>query len=204
MPATLRSSEGPRVAPVDPRLQPAGLAPSSEDALVERPDRDTRQSGADHGEPPQAWRLEGARALRIQLRRRGEWSIVARDAARARGAQPAEHRLADNECADPSRAVSAPAVEIVALDEAVQTLARTVSHELSQPLTVLMGLLDLWERDYFEGCRAPTLRVELADVVRELAVRIEAFSRAERYVTREFGGSRLLDLPRAQPRPLRQ
>lgn len=91
-----------------------------------------------------------------------------------------------------------PVPQAPGADEAIKTMARTISHELNQPLTVLLGLLELWERDYFVAERAPALRAELTDVVRELAVRIHAFTRAERFVTHELAGDCLLDLPRSQ------
>ena len=99
---------------------------------------------------------------------------------------------------------SRPATELTAGDDAdgaVQTVARTLSHELNQPLTVLLGLLDLWERGYFADERAPLLRVELAETVRELTARIQAFTRMERFAVCDFAGDRLIDLRRAQVRP---
>ena len=38
--------------------------------------------------------------------------------------------------------------ERLAQDEAVLAMARTASHELNQPLTVLLGLLELWQTGY--------------------------------------------------------
>jgi signal transduction histidine kinase len=79
-------------------------------------------------------------------------------------------------------------------DEAVRTMARTVSHELGQPLTVLLGLLELWERGHFPRAHEATLRAELEQVAHELADRVQSLTAAQRYVTREFGGCVLLDL----------
>jgi signal transduction histidine kinase len=73
-------------------------------------------------------------------------------------------------------------------------MARTISHELNQPLTVLLGLLDLWARDDLAALSQAALRAELRDAADELAARVAELAAAQRYVTRRFGGCALLDL----------
>lgn len=79
-------------------------------------------------------------------------------------------------------------------DEAVRTMARTISHELNQPLTVLLGLLDLWARDDLPAPSRAALRAELREAADELAGRVAELAAAQRYATRRFGGCVLLDL----------
>ncbi len=86
--------------------------------------------------------------------------------------------------------------ERLAQDEAVLAMARTASHELNQPLTVLLGILELWEAGYYSpgDLRA---RLELQAAANDLATRIEKLGRVVRYETTEMAGYRLVDLARA-------
>ncbi|HEY7059914.1 MAG TPA: response regulator [Chloroflexota bacterium] len=86
--------------------------------------------------------------------------------------------------------------ERLAQDEAVLAMARTASHELNQPLTVLLGVLELWEAGYY-GPGDLRARLELQAAANDLAARIDKLSRAVRYETTEMAGYRVLDLARA-------
>lgn len=88
--------------------------------------------------------------------------------------------------------------EQLASDEAVIAMARTASHELNQPLTVLLGLLELWTQGLIEPDRLPTLRGELDEAASELATRIDALTRVVRFETRHLAGIKILDLDRAR------
>jgi DNA-binding response OmpR family regulator len=85
----------------------------------------------------------------------------------------------------------------LAQDEAVLAMARTASHELNQPLTVLLGVLELWEAGYYPVSDL-RLRLELRAAADELAARIEQLSSVVRYETKVMAGYRLVDLARAQ------
>jgi DNA-binding response OmpR family regulator len=85
----------------------------------------------------------------------------------------------------------------LAQDEAVLAMARTASHELNQPLTVLLGVLELWETGYYRAGDF-RLRQELQSAADDLATRIDKLSHVVRYETIEMAGYRLLDLARAQ------
>ncbi|HLH22206.1 MAG TPA: response regulator [Chloroflexota bacterium] len=92
--------------------------------------------------------------------------------------------------------------EQLAQDEAVLAMARTASHELNQPLTVLLGILELWGAGYYrEG--NPRLQLELQAAAADLAVRVEKLTNVVRYETTEMAGLRFLDLARAHdPAPV--
>ncbi|HWP28468.1 MAG TPA: response regulator [Chloroflexota bacterium] len=87
--------------------------------------------------------------------------------------------------------------------QAVRTMARTVSHELSQPLTVLSGLLELWESGAWPVEELERLRRELRQAAYDLTARVEALGQVAHYVTREgAAGQPLIDLTRArEPAP---
>jgi DNA-binding response OmpR family regulator len=85
----------------------------------------------------------------------------------------------------------------LAQDEAVLAMARTASHELNQPLTLLLGLLELWEAGYYRGGEL-RLRAELQAAADDLAARVDKLSHVVRYETTEMAGYRILDLARAR------
>ncbi len=89
--------------------------------------------------------------------------------------------------------------ERLAQDEAVLAMARTLSHELSQPLTMLIGLLELWEAGIYAPSDANRLRGELQDAANDLSTRLEKLSRVVRYATTEQAGHRLIDLAQQNP-----
>jgi DNA-binding response OmpR family regulator len=84
----------------------------------------------------------------------------------------------------------------LAQDEAVLAMARTASHELNQPLTVLLGILELWAAGSYRGGDL-RLRLELQGAADDLAARIEKLANVVRYETTEWAGYRMLDLARA-------
>jgi DNA-binding response OmpR family regulator len=88
--------------------------------------------------------------------------------------------------------------EQLAQDQAVLAMARTASHELSQPLTELLGILELWASGRYSPDSIPELREELAAAADDLAMRAELLGRVVRYETTEYAGFRVLDLQRAQ------
>jgi DNA-binding response OmpR family regulator len=90
-----------------------------------------------------------------------------------------------------------------ARSQALQTMARTVGHELSQPLTVLSGLLELWEAGTWPAEELERLRHELRQAANDLTARVEALGQVAHYVTREgAAGQLLIDLARArEPAP---
>ncbi|HZS01766.1 MAG TPA: response regulator [Chloroflexota bacterium] len=90
----------------------------------------------------------------------------------------------------------------LAQDEAVLAMARTASHELNQPLTLLLGLLELWQADAYHGGEL-RLRLDLQAAANDLAARIELLGEVVRYETTEIAGYRILDLARARdPEPV--
>lgn len=88
--------------------------------------------------------------------------------------------------------------ERLAQDEAVLAMARTASHELRQPLTYLLGALELWEAGRCSPATYPTLQRELQEAANDLAARVESLSRVVRYETAEVSGYCMIDLERAQ------
>ena len=88
-----------------------------------------------------------------------------------------------------------------AVDDAVQTMARTVAHELAQPLTVLLGKLELWAAGRYPPEALDTVRSELHAAAQDLAQRSQQLAEAQCYATRHLAGYRVLDLDRARTPP---
>jgi two-component system sensor histidine kinase/response regulator len=88
--------------------------------------------------------------------------------------------------------------ERLAQDQAVLAMARTASHELRQPLTYLLGALELWEAGRCSPATHPTLQRELQEAAKDLAARVELLSRVVRYEPAEVSGYCMIDLERAQ------
>ncbi|HEY7062384.1 MAG TPA: response regulator [Chloroflexota bacterium] len=94
-------------------------------------------------------------------------------------------------------------VEHRAHDEAILAMARTAGDELRQPLTVLLGMLELWRAGRFGPEDAARVDVELHDALMALLARVEALERADHYATKALGDVTVLDLERARgPGPL--
>jgi DNA-binding response OmpR family regulator len=89
--------------------------------------------------------------------------------------------------------------ERLAQDEAVIAMARTLSHELSQPLTMLMGLVELWEAGVYGPADLTHLRGELQDTANDLSDRLEKLASVVRYTTTDLAGHRVIDLARQEP-----
>jgi signal transduction histidine kinase len=81
----------------------------------------------------------------------------------------------------------------LAQDEAVAVMARTTSHELSQPLTYLLGVLELWEAGRLSDDCA-LVRRGLREAASDLAARVQMLGTVVRYEPRDLAGYRLLDL----------
>jgi hypothetical protein len=94
----------------------------------------------------------------------------------------------------------ADAAPPVSPDEVVQVIGRTLADELAQPLTVLMGTLDLWEAGQYAGEPQAAIRERLQQVVEDLVRRFERLARARAYTPRVHLGFVLLDLD--QPGPI--
>jgi DNA-binding response OmpR family regulator len=95
--------------------------------------------------------------------------------------------------------------ERVARDEAVLTMARTASDQLNQPLTVLLGLLELRREDHPAVADPDRVWARVERAAGELAARTRALGHVVRYETHDIAGIRFLDLSRAQrpaPAPL--
>jgi DNA-binding response OmpR family regulator len=88
--------------------------------------------------------------------------------------------------------------ERVARDEAVMAMARTASDQLNQPLTVLLGLLELRQAQHGSVADTDVLLARLEKAADELAARTRALGHAVRYETRDIAGIRFIDLARAQ------
>ncbi len=88
--------------------------------------------------------------------------------------------------------------ERIAQDQAVIAMARTASHELRQPLTYIIGALELWGAGRYSPVTNPSLREELHGAATDLAARVDTLSRVVRYEVAEVSGYRMLDLERAQ------
>jgi len=114
--------------------------------------------------------------------------------------ETAHNRLRDEQ--DQRRDLEQRALrEQMVQDQAVLAMARTASHELGQPLTVLVGILELWQAGYYSAGEMGHLREELSLATADLAERVDALSRVVRYETRELAGFPLIDLARAQAAP---
>jgi DNA-binding response OmpR family regulator len=88
-------------------------------------------------------------------------------------------------------------------DEGVVAMARTAGDELKQPLTVLLGMLELWRAGRLHAAQAAHVDAELQGAMEALLARVEALERAERYETKALGNLVVLDLERARgPSPL--
>ena len=97
----------------------------------------------------------------------------------------------------------AAAAERRGRDEGVIAMARTRGDELKQPLTALIGMMELWRAGRFRAGDAPRVDGELEGAMEALLTRIEALERVERYETKALGDLVVLDLDRARgPSPL--
>ena len=88
----------------------------------------------------------------------------------------------------------------LAQDEAVLAMARTTSHELNQPLTVLTTLIHLQKAGAYGVEETEQVWAALDDAVQDLTRRVRELGRVVRYEPREEAGFRLIDLPHGQPR----
>jgi DNA-binding response OmpR family regulator len=88
--------------------------------------------------------------------------------------------------------------ERLARDEAIATMARTTSDQLNDPLTVLLGLLELRREGSAVALDDGALWNRLERAAEELAARSRALGHAVRYETHDVAGIRFLDLSRAQ------
>jgi len=86
----------------------------------------------------------------------------------------------------------------LAQDEAILTMARTASHELNQPLTALLGQLELRKAGWYGPEPPEQLWDALEQAAKELAHRVEQLTHAMHYETRDVFGYRLVDLERAR------
>jgi signal transduction histidine kinase len=85
-----------------------------------------------------------------------------------------------------------------AQDAAVRTVTRTVSHELNQPLALLLGLFELRAAGAFAPEQRDELLDELHGAAADLAARLDRLSRAVRFTTKELAGYDFLDVEEAQ------
>jgi signal transduction histidine kinase len=82
-------------------------------------------------------------------------------------------------------------------------MARTAGDELRQPLTVLLGMFELWRAGRFQPAEAADVEAELQGALDALLARVETLERAEHYATKALGNLVVLDLDRAVgPSPL--
>lgn len=88
--------------------------------------------------------------------------------------------------------------ERVARDEAVMAMARTASDQLNQPLTILLGLLELRRCGHGSVADTDVLLARVEKAADDLAARTRALGHAVRYETRDIAGIRFIDLARAQ------
>lgn len=84
-----------------------------------------------------------------------------------------------------------------AQDAAVRTVTRTMSHELNQPLALLLGLLELRAAGAYGPDQSDELLDELHGATVDLAARLERLSRAVRFATKDLAGYEVLDVDRA-------
>jgi DNA-binding response OmpR family regulator len=89
----------------------------------------------------------------------------------------------------------------LAQDEAVLVMARTASDQLLQPLTALLGWLDLWRDMNFSGESPEYWYGKFQTAAESLAARVDALTRVMRYETKEVAGQIQLDVARAQSAP---
>ena len=68
--------------------------------------------------------------------------------------------------------------QLVARDEAFRALARHTSQELTQPLTCILGLLELWEAGFYREDEIARVRAELQESALELATLVDDLARA--------------------------
>ncbi len=90
--------------------------------------------------------------------------------------------------------------EQIAQDEAVLAMARTMSHRLNQPLTILTSLLDLQKAGAYPGGASEQFWAELNAAAQDLIGRVQELGRVVRYAPRDEAGFRLVDLSPSQPR----
>jgi DNA-binding response OmpR family regulator len=88
--------------------------------------------------------------------------------------------------------------ERIARDEAVLTMARTASDQLNQPLTVLLGLLELRREGHPAVADPDRVWARVERAAAELAQRTSALGHVVRYETHDIAGIRFIDLSRAQ------
>ncbi len=84
--------------------------------------------------------------------------------------------------------------ERLAQDAAVLAMARTASDQLRQPLTALLGWLELWKDTEFAEETPEYWYGKFRAAADSLAARIDALTRVVRYEPREVGGQVQLDL----------
>jgi len=84
-------------------------------------------------------------------------------------------------------------------DDVVQTMARTVADELTQPLTVLVLTLHLWKEGYYSAEPTEAVQEHLLRATTDLTQRIDRLRSAQRFLARSQAGITVLDLDRAQP-----
>ena len=81
-------------------------------------------------------------------------------------------------------------------------MARMASQDLTEPLTLLLGILELWESGQYSPRGFPDWREQIGAGADELAAWVDLPGRVVRYETTELAGVRLLDLSRAhEPSP---
>jgi DNA-binding response OmpR family regulator len=87
--------------------------------------------------------------------------------------------------------------EQLAQDEAVLAMARTLSHELTQPLTLLTTILDLQKAGVYTAADSEQVWAEFDHVAQDLIQRVRQLGQVVRYQPKEEAGYRVLDLPRS-------
>jgi DNA-binding response OmpR family regulator len=88
-------------------------------------------------------------------------------------------------------------VERRAHDEAVLAMARVAGEQLRQPLTVLLGHLELWRAGRVAPQDLVQLHGELQGATEDLMERVALLERVVRYETKLIAGVVVLDLDRA-------
>jgi nitrogen-specific signal transduction histidine kinase len=82
--------------------------------------------------------------------------------------------------------------------EALQVIARTLPHELHQPLSCLMGYAALLADDSLSAAEVRDYAREIVDATERLAALIRRIEAAHTYATKEYGtGNVLLDVATA-------
>jgi DNA-binding response OmpR family regulator len=93
-------------------------------------------------------------------------------------------------------------VERRAHHEALVGMARAAGEQLRQPLTVLLGELELWRAGRLSAEELARVNAELQDAANDLMARVEALERVAPYETQLFGSVVVPDLDRArEPSP---